>query len=198
MAVCRVDFVGLCRTQIAFMYSMHILLENMKPGHWTILSLFIFVQLIAACSSGTDDNANTSNANIPAVNSTPDPSFEGIKDSAEELGTLVNLPVEPEEVVWKEFQNGSGRKILAVMSFTPSNTKRMIELVRRHGEGVSVNVIAEKWFPAELTTQSEINYDHGIKAISFPATEFYSGSYNSGNIANVEETDFFVLELTVK
>ena len=161
-----------------------------------ILALFLSIQMLGACSGGSS-NANSANTAAAPANK-PDPVAEGVKDNAEELGGLVKLPFEPEEVTWKEIASGDSRKLLAVIRFTPEDSKKVIERASKIKPGVSVSIPSERWFPAELVSQSEMSGDDQISATAYPADEFYQAPYSEGRLSRFQESDFFILELTPK
>lgn len=157
-----------------------------------ILALILSIQLLGACSGGTDSNAvNTNVASASDANATGN----GVKDNAEELALLVNLPFEAEEVIWKESSDANGKKLLAVLKFTSADSKKIVERIARSGPGETVSVPSERWFPAELITQGELNGDDKIMAAAYPANEFYLAPYSDGKIFHIQNTDFFILEM---
>ncbi len=161
-----------------------------------ILALFLSLPLLGSCSRSAA-NTNAANTNSTSANKT-DPAVEAVKDNAEELATLVKLPFEPEEVTWKETTAGNSRKLLAVIRFTPEDSKRIVEHAAKLKSGETVSIPSERWFPAELVTQSELNGDDNITATAYPAAEFYQAPYSEGRLLHVQNTDFFVLDLTAK
>lgn len=161
-----------------------------------ILALFLSVQMLGACR-GPSSNANTANANTAPANRS-DPASEGVKDNEEELAGLVKLPFEPEEVTWKEISSGDTRKLLAVLRFTPEDSKKVVERASKIKPGVSVSIPSERWFPAELVSQSEMSGDDQISATAYPADEFFQAPYSEGRLSRFQESDFFILELTAK
>jgi hypothetical protein len=161
---------------------------------------------LPACKEYDDVNANANlnaaNANqtISAVNKDTPP-----KDSAAELGKLINLPFMPEEADWREepaVQNNnnqasaaSNRRIIAVLKFSPEDTKKVIEQAEKYNPPAEATLEAHDWFPAELTTQSQLSGDETLKGIAYPANDFALPPFNNGRLTRINETDFFVLEL---
>ncbi len=154
--------------------------------------------MLGACGgSGIKSNiANTATANT-AANKT-DPAAEGVKDGAEELAALVKLPFEPEEVTWRETTEGNKRKLLAVIKFTPEDSKKIVENAAKTRAGEPVSIPSERWFPAELVSQAEMSGDDQITATAYPADEFYQSPYAEGRVSRFQQSDFFILELTAK
>lgn len=177
------------------------------PGKSTsvISVLILVIQILAACSTQPGTNVSGSRANGQTANSAGGNSSvtETPKDNVEELSTLIKMPFEPEDLVWKEFDASStsgkqARRLLAVLQFSAQDTRKLVELLSKAQPGVPVIIPSEVWYPKELTTQSEMGGDEGIKATSFPANDFFQPPYLEGTIARVDDTDFFVLELFAK
>jgi hypothetical protein len=162
-----------------------------------ILALILSIQLLGACGGGSALNSNTANANSPEVNNVK-PEALGVKDNADELAALAKLPFQPEEVTWKETVNGDSRKLLAVLRFTPEDTKKVVENSAKIKPGEAVSLPSERWFPAELVSQSELSGDETIPATAYAANEFFQPPYSEGRLSRVQNSDFFILELTGK
>jgi len=161
-----------------------------------ILALFFSFQILSGCGSQSSNTNSSNTANQNTAAAAPQPEKDGVKDNAEELGTLIKMPFEPEDLVWKEVPAGdSGRRILAVFQLTPDDTKKLLEMSSRIRPGSPVNLPTEKWYPPELVSESEMNNDEGIKATSYAADEFFQPPFSEGKLARVGESDFFVLEL---
>lgn len=165
-----------------------------------ILALIFFVQIASSC--GGAGNSNSADSNTPTTPS-PDPVFLGVKDNTDEFAALVKLTIEPEDVTWKETAasgtttSPSQKKLLAVMRFTPENAKKIVELAQKIKSGEQVSIPGESWFPTELVTQSELSGNDTITAIAYSAEDFYLPPYSAGRISHIENTDFFILELTM-
>jgi hypothetical protein len=153
--------------------------------------------MLGACSGRATNSANTANSNTAAANNS-DPADESVKDNAEELATLARLPFEPEEVTWKEMTAGDKRKLLAVIRFTPEDSKKIVENAAKIKAGEPVSIPSERWFPAELISQAEMSGDDQITATAYPADEFYQAPYSEGRLSRFQQSDFFILELTAK
>lgn len=153
--------------------------------------------MLGACSGRSTNSANTANSNTAAANNS-DPADESVKDNAEELATLARLPFEPEEVTWKETTAGDKRKLLAVIRFTPEDSKKIVENAAKIKAGEPVSIPSERWFPAELISQAEMSGDYQITATAYPADEFYQAPYSEGRLSRFQQSDFFILELTAK
>ncbi|CAN5408518.1 hypothetical protein BH18ACI3_BH18ACI3_14620 [soil metagenome] len=169
-----------------------------------ILALIFSIQMLLGCNTADNGGNNNSVKNSDMS----DVTGSTIKDNVEELGTLVKLPLEPEEVTWKEFapnssnseQTGSQnlKKLTAVMRFSNENAKKIVGQVENKQAGESASLGAEPWFPAELIAQSELNGDDTLKGTSYSAADFYQPPFTDGKIIRIENTDFFILELVSK
>lgn len=168
-----------------------------------ILALVFAVQLLIGCGRSGENNT-TSGVNSSASNSQGDQTVSA-NDNIEEFGTVVNIPFEPEEVVWKEEalpkQNGeqaSTKKLIAVMKFSREDAKKIVGQSEKIKPGEAAAVGTERWFPAELIAKSEMEGTDSLRGVSYSAADFYLPPYTSGTITRVENTDFFILELLAK
>jgi hypothetical protein len=131
-------------------------------------------------------SANSANAANESANAT--------KTNVEELGMLINMPIETEEAVWR---NEPGQKrIIAVLRFSPNDAQRFVEQAEKIRKPTNASIGTESWFPAELIAQSDQSGDDTLKGISYAADDFYQAPYTQGRIVRIENTDYFVLELT--
>jgi hypothetical protein len=170
-----------------------------------ILSLFLLINTLGGCSrpsSNTGNSAANNHTDQANANRAVEPGMDGARDNEDELATLVKLPYEPEDLVWKEFpatgDGNSVRRVLAVFQFTPADAKKVVENASNVRPGSPVRLPSEKWFPKELITQTEVSGEEGIKATSYAADEFLNAPFNTGTLSRVDNTDFFVLEVFAK
>jgi len=170
-----------------------------------ILSLFLLINTLGGCSrpsSNTGNSAANNHTDQANADRAVEPGMEGAKDNTDELATLIKIPYEPEDLVWKEFpaaaDGSSARRVLAVFQFTPADAKKVVENASHVGPGSSVLLPSEKWFPKELVTQTEVSGEEGIRATSYAADEFLNAPFNTGTLSRVDNTDFFVLEVFAK
>ena len=166
------------------------------PKTAVILALTLAVLMLVGCGNGTG-NANTANTNTSAANNN-DTASAGVRDNVDELVGLVKLPIGPEEATWKETTADNTKKLVAVLRFTPENSKKMVEQASKSKPGETVSISTETWFPPELVAQSDMNPDDNITATAYPASDLAQPPYTEGRIARVENTDFFILEMTGK
>src|SRR4051794_30849527 len=154
-----------------------------------ILSLILVLQL--ACSSSYSNSANSaSSANQKADNS------NSARSNVEELGVLVNMPYETEDVVWKDFPEQ--KKVLAVLRFSPGVANKFVAQAEKGRKPNKVTVSSESWVSPELIAQSDVSGDNSIKGTAYAANEFLQPPYNEGQITRINDTDYFVLEVYAK
>lgn len=157
-----------------------------------ILSLIALSALLPACVAGTDQKPNTrppGSANAADQNTAP-------HTNVEELGLLVRVPYEAEDVVWKE--SPSGKKVTAVLLFSKETAERVVADAQAHGAGQPVTISPEIWFPDELIAQGEMSGDAAIRGMAYPANDFFHDKYNTGRIIHIEGGDHFVLEVSAQ
>src|SRR5215211_1040066 len=139
-----------------------------------VLSLCLLISTLGGCSKPTSNTNNSNNQTDQAnADRAVEPGMEGAKDNADELETLVKLPYEPEDLVWKEFpaaaDGSTARRLLAVFQFSVADAKKVVENASHVRPGSPVLLPTEKWFPKELITQTEVSGEEGIRATSYAA-----------------------------
>jgi len=134
-------------------------------------------------------------ASSPASNSTAENS-NAAKTNVEELGLLVNVPYEAEDIVWKE--DAAHKKLIAVLRFSSEDANKLTTDAAARQAPQKVNLTSASWFPAELIAQSEMSGDDSLHGASYAADAFYQDPYSSGRLVRIEGTDYFVLELSSK
>lgn len=167
-------------------------MTHLKIG--LIVALACTAATLVSCSGTAGTNANA-NARPPASsNSSSD--FNSANTNAEELGLLIAVPYQSDDVVWKE--DAGHKKLVAVFRFTPERAARVIADAESVKPPEGVTLASESWFPPELIAQSEMTGDDTLKARAYAADAFFGGPYNDGRVARIEGTDYFVLELFAK
>lgn len=163
----------------------------MKPALKILILLVFVIALTNACGSSPNSNSNsTANASGPQANS------NSAKTNVEELGVLINVPYESEEVFWKD--DPQRKRIIAVLRFPAGETNRLISDAQKIRPPQKVSVNTESWFPPELIAQSDMSSDDTLSGQSYAANAFYQDAYNDGRIIRIDDTDYFVLELNAK
>lgn len=107
---------------------------------------------------------------------------------------IVRLPFQPEEVAWREYTEK--KKLVAVVRFAPENASKMAAEIAKNGQPASETLSVESWYPAELIAQSDVTGESILKAQSFPAEQFLNPPYTKGKISRVENTDYFILQIS--
>lgn len=147
-------------------------------------------QILSSCSSPAQ---NTNVGNASAANSTTIRQT-GPKDNIEELGLLVRLPFEPDEVAWDE--NPEQKKLTAVIRFSPENATKMGAEIAKNGQPAPATVAVESWYPNELIAQGELTGESIVKGQSYPAEPYLNPPYTKGKITRIENTDYFILQIS--
>jgi len=154
------------------------------------LLLIIFVQTLLGCGSPSSNQ----NSSGPGTNTSSSVSNVVPKDNAEELALLVNLPFEAEEVAWNEIPES--KTLTAVIRFSPQNAGKMSAELARTGAGTPETLAVETWYPAELLAQAELSGESSIKGKSYSAEAFLNPPYTKGKITQIENTDYFILQMS--
>src|SRR5688572_689567 len=158
----------------------------------TAIYLFVFgLFLFCSCSSapGTNGNQqNSANSNVPNA-ATPN-------DNVEELRSTMQIPFEPEDVVWRMVSDKDGRKRLtAVLRLMPEDLKALSAKASATDAGRQVQTSVDQWFPAELRAMSETTGEMTVTGSSYPASDFFQSPFNSGTFTLINDTDYFIVEL---
>jgi hypothetical protein len=156
-----------------------------------ILSLFCICIVFSGC--GTSES-NTNGANETANKNTD--TANAAKTNVEELGLLINMPYEAEEIVWKE--DPQHKKVIAVLRFSPEDSKKLISDVEKLKTPEKTTIPTQTWFPPELIAQGDVGGDDTINGLAYSANTFAQPPYNDGRLIHIEGTDYFVLEVSAK
>lgn len=154
-----------------------------------VLLVVFASQLFSGCSP---KSGNTNSSNSSAAASTN--SQTGPDDNIDEFMLLVRLPVQPEEVAWRDYPNQ--KKLVAVVRFSSENAAKMSAEVAKGAQPTSETLSVESWYPAELIAQSDVTGESTVKAQSYPAEPFLNPPYTKGKISRVENTDYFILQIS--
>lgn len=162
----------------------------MRPSTLAVLlTPLILIASFTNCSStGSNTGVNGAGSNAStAANSGP-------HDNAEELALLVKLPVEPDEVAWKE--DPAKKQLVAVMRFSPENAGKLVAEIGGTGQATVEVLPVESWYPAELVAQGELTGESTVRGTSFSAESLLNPPYTKGKITRVENTDYFILQIS--
>lgn len=184
----------------------------MKFTFVNLTAVLVFALLFSSACRNDDSplrevNSSTKNSNQTA--SADSENANSAKDDIDELGKIIKLPLVPEEAnYWEENlkavdgnnQNSSqkGKKIVAVLKFSPENAAQLVSHIEKIKPPIDAVIDTESQFPVELIAQSQLSGDETLKGKSYAADDFLQPPYNKGKITRVENTDYFVLELTTE
>jgi hypothetical protein len=163
----------------------------MNPAYKILIIILFAVFLISACG-GSQAN---SNSNVNAAE-TASQANNAAKTNVEELGLLINVPYESEEVFWKD--DPAHKKIVAVLRFPAGEANRLIADAQKVRPPQKVSINSESWFPQELIAQGDMSGDDMLGGQSYAANAFFQDAYNDGRIIHIDDTDYFVLEMSAK
>lgn len=107
---------------------------------------------------------------------------------------LINFTLEPEDILWR--QTETPRKVVAVFRLAEEDTKKLADSLSARSPGAARSVAVEDWFPTELIAGGEATGGSSVDGTAYPADEFFQPPFTQGTITRVNDTDFFVLELT--
>jgi hypothetical protein len=165
----------------------------------TLFIIFLNLFLNLSCSNPETANANL-NRNAEKVRAETEKSNPA-RDNLEELLDRIQLPELPDEVVWREESgeaNAARNKMIAVLKYNNEAAARLTALVEKNRQPEQVEIGAESWFPEELTAQAQMSGNEMLKGTAYGANQFLNIPYGSGRITRVENTNYFVLELTAQ
>jgi hypothetical protein len=128
-------------------------------------------------------NAATGNSNLP-------------KDDSAELEMIVKLPEQPEDVAWREEETSKGKKLTAVLKYSAENAAKIIASAEKNKPPEQTEIDTETWFPEELTAQSQLSGNETLKGTAYGANDFLNAPYVQGKLIRIQDTNYFVLELT--
>jgi hypothetical protein len=138
----------------------------------------------ANSTSSSAANQASDNANVPQTNQ-------------EELSLLINVPYETEDIAWK--QDATKKRITAVLLFSSADANKIVADAEKIHPAEAVATRVQSWFPQELIAQSEMGGgEDEVRGQAYAADQFYQDPYTSGRIIRVENTDYFIVELSAK
>jgi len=123
------------------------------------------------------------------------------KDDIAELNSMIRLPYLPEEVTWHEEQSSkdpNNKRLVAVMRFSEQDEKALIREAEKYSQPQPIELEVEDWFPAELIAQNELSGDETLKGSAYSATDFIQMPYKKGRLVKIENSHYFVLELSTE
>lgn len=171
-----------------------------------LASALLIVLSAAACVE--DKDYGEANSLRPNVNRNVESNTNQniADDSVEKLDTLINLPYEPVENVFREERiesasnsdvpaKSADKRLVIVLRFSPEDTSKIIEKAAGYGAPFEVQVEAEPWFPAELIAKGGTSGNEQLSGTGYSARDFATEPWINGSLIKIDETDYFVLLL---
>lgn len=149
--------------------------------------LFLLIMSSACTAPETNSNKIVNKSGNVNVNS------DTTKDDVEDFAKIVKLPYQPEEVSWRE---SSDKKIIAVLKFSPADAQSLVAQIEKQKPAQNSVLNAENWFPPELIAKSQQAGDETLKGKEYSASDFFLAPYKNGKITQIDETNYFILELS--
>ncbi|MFL6467609.1 MAG: hypothetical protein ACJ72Z_06600 [Pyrinomonadaceae bacterium] len=151
---------------------------------------------LLGCSQQTADNGAAANSNSNASKAS---NANTADDNVEELRSLIQIPFEPDEVVYRVTNEADKKqRLVAVFVLTPANHRELEGRLSSGSAGKQQLVTVEQWFPPELKAMAEMTGETAISGTAFPATDFFQEPFTEGSIVFIPQTDYAVLELRSK
>lgn len=169
----------------------------LQKSLWLLLLPVIFSaggcgasQLDSNSNARINSNASTANSNGASV----------ANDDTAALAAQILLPFVPEEVVWREepIKKSDDKKLTAVLKYTEEDAKNLVAQAEKHRPAETVEIGAESWFPQELVAQSQMAGDDSLKGAAYAANDFLQVPYKNGRLIKVENSNYFILELSTQ
>jgi hypothetical protein len=168
-------------------------------------ALFIIAVLLGACAENQTGNGNFAASN---AGQTADSNVEIVaQDNIEDLDRIIKLPAVPLEATYSEINlNGKNsapqfpapneKRFVAVLRFSTEDAAGIVASAEKYKPPVPSDVDAETWFPPELIAKSQETGDEYLKGVEYAANDFIQPPYRGGKLTRLNNTDYFVLELT--
>lgn len=163
----------------------------------SIWFLLLSVILSISCGNQTESNTN-GKANSNAANITNSENNTDFNDDVAALGNQVLLPFVPVDVrfVEENIKDTNDKKLTAVMEFTAEDAKNLAAQAEKNRPAEAVEIGTEQWFPEELVAQSQLSGNESLKGNAYAATDFLQLPYKNGRLIKIENSNYFVLELS--
>lgn len=158
-----------------------------------ILALIVAAGFAIACGNNADNSAN---APLPPPGDRPADNANVAQSNVEELGLMLKIPYETEDLVWKA--DAGQRHVIAVLRFSPEDADKIVIEAQSLGPASNVSIATETWFPDELIAQGDSSGDHALKGTAYAANNFYQEPFTTGRITRIDDTEYFILELAAK
>jgi hypothetical protein len=160
-----------------------------KLFFFILISFFLFF----ACGKAENTNQKSNTANQAA---NADSNSNLTQDNTEDFGKIVSLPYVPEEVTWRETGSQNTKKLIAVLKFSAQDAQAIVAQAEKYKPAAPAELEAENWFPPELIAKSQESGDESLKGNTYAANDFISREYKDAKLTRINETNYFVLEMT--
>ncbi|MGH7783715.1 MAG: hypothetical protein ACREO5_07740, partial [Candidatus Binatia bacterium] len=84
------------------------------------------------------------------------------------------------------------------LRFSPENSKKFIADAEKIKAPEKVALSTETWFPPELIAQGDLSGNDNLTGMAYAANAFFQPPYVNGRITHIEDSDYFVLEVSAK
>ncbi len=161
----------------------------------------IVIALCAACSENRDGAGNSA-AHAGQNNAAKVETV--VQDSLEDLDKIIKLPYLPIEATYSETVSNdnnaaSGNKrLVAVLQFSAEDAAKVVVAAAQYQTPAPSDTDAEMWFPPELIAKSQETGDDFLKGIEYGANDFLLPPLTRGKLTRINDTNYFVLELTAQ
>ena len=75
---------------------------------------------------------------------------------------------------------------------------KVVAAAAQHRPPVPEKLATESWFPPELISQGDISGESALNGQSYAANDFIRPPYSEGKLIRIENSDYFILELTAR
>lgn len=171
------------------------------------LAIWIFaVGVLPLICGACIDNEGTDNRSANASSASKTAEIVP-QDDLEALAKIVKLNFTPADATFIEINPNNHntnpnvpapneQRLVAVLRFAPADAAQIAERAVALAPAAPNEIDAENWFPAELIAQSQLAGDESLKGTAYAADDFKQAPYVNGRLTRINDTDFFVLELT--
>jgi hypothetical protein len=157
--------------------------------HFVCILLLFALLSFTACNEEIEKNTT----NRESSNTPPQKQIGETSDDSDDLAEFISLPFIPEDVTWQQIEVQGGKKIFAVIRFETKDTPLVLA---QSQAGEKAELAAERWFPQELTAQSDISGDQVLHGTIYATNVFYKNPFNKGRVVKLDGSDYFIVELT--
>ena len=166
----------------------------------SIFALLAAAFFLSACSGNQSGNINSNASN--AIQTANSNSETIVQDDVEDLAKIIKLPAVPLEATYSEtYPNGKNtapneKRLVAVLKYSPEEAAKIVAGAEKYKPPVVSDIDAEMWFPPELVAKTQETGDEFLKGNEYAANDFTQPPYQNGKLTRINDTNYFVLELT--